>query len=692
MAHELTHGVTDYTSNLVYSDESGALNEAMSDIFGACVDRIEGNATLQDTWLIGEDIYTPSIANDALRFMASPATAGDYDYYPERYVGSSDNGGVHWNSGIANLAFVLMVQGGTHPRSKTSVTVPPINATDFNDSLLKAAKIFYMANTACLTPRSGFYDARACTLLFAADYKASVEAAWDAVGVTAGLGPSPLQLGTSLTLSASTGKTFSYILEDVVPGTIISCKTSGSNGDADLFMTMISSQSTLDAKSESSSSIESASVGPMNGVSKVSVKVYAYSTFSSVTFLCTTNQNLVVLKDGVTSATQAVSANQAITFNLTDIPPRSRVTCRISASSGLPSIAAYLKSNGPATTLDSCSVASNQYSANKAVCKMNSGESPVFMEMAVQASSSAGFSGLTATCSSESILTTISNWDIHTDTNAGLGSDPKADLIRYYGLDTSIQTSSSLMCQAKRNVNAAVTIEVFMKPLRALSADDVHACYSSTTANYTSCSASPVATTSGAYLKVTQRTSPLNVEASLQVMCGLVPAATALPLNGLSLTGQSGVQGSDTALRMYRMDGVLAGEKVSCAIEGSNGNADLYVRVGQPALPLLSGSNSCQDTGTTSRGSCLTPALSTASYVSVAVHAKTSYTGLVLACVRDSSTCKSLGNKCSITSACCGVFSTCDSSRCKAGIAPGGTCSRNTECRRGYSCTGDICA
>ena len=125
VAHELTHGVTERTSNLIYQNESGALNEAWSDIFGAMVDRQEG-ATGADIWLLGEDIYTPGTPGDALRNMADPAVFGDRDYYPDRYTGTADHGGVHSNSGIANLAFKLLVTGGTHPRGKTSVNVPAI--------------------------------------------------------------------------------------------------------------------------------------------------------------------------------------------------------------------------------------------------------------------------------------------------------------------------------------------------------------------------------------------------------------------------------------------------------------------------------------------------------------------------------------------------------------------------------------
>ena len=54
-------------------------------------------------WKIGEDIWTPNTPGDALRYMYDPARGNDYDYWPTRYTGSSDNGGVHWNSGIANL-------------------------------------------------------------------------------------------------------------------------------------------------------------------------------------------------------------------------------------------------------------------------------------------------------------------------------------------------------------------------------------------------------------------------------------------------------------------------------------------------------------------------------------------------------------------------------------------------------------
>ena len=112
VAHEFTHAVTDNSSNLIYANESGALNEAVSDIFGAAIEAYRDGSVSENTWKIAEEAWTPATAGDALRYMNDPALAGDFDYYPDRYIGSNDNGGVHSNSGIANLAFYLRSEGG----------------------------------------------------------------------------------------------------------------------------------------------------------------------------------------------------------------------------------------------------------------------------------------------------------------------------------------------------------------------------------------------------------------------------------------------------------------------------------------------------------------------------------------------------------------------------------------------------
>ncbi len=142
-AHELTHAVTDATADLVYMGESGALNEAMSDIMGAVCEAWASptpSPIPDKTWLVGEDVFTPSVDGDALRYMSNPTLDGQSrDYYPERYTGPGDNEGVHLNSGIANLAFYLLVAGGHHPRNKTTLTVPAIGMDKAAPDLLPRA-------------------------------------------------------------------------------------------------------------------------------------------------------------------------------------------------------------------------------------------------------------------------------------------------------------------------------------------------------------------------------------------------------------------------------------------------------------------------------------------------------------------------------------------------------------------------
>ncbi len=111
IGHELTHGVTQHEANLTYSGQSGALNESISDVFGSLVKQrhLKQTAAKAD-WLIGADIVGPELA-PALRSMKAPGTANKYDNQPadmDHYVHtSSDNGGVHTNSGIPNHAFYV---------------------------------------------------------------------------------------------------------------------------------------------------------------------------------------------------------------------------------------------------------------------------------------------------------------------------------------------------------------------------------------------------------------------------------------------------------------------------------------------------------------------------------------------------------------------------------------------------------
>lgn len=160
VAHELTHGVTQYESGLMYLHQSGAINEALSDFWGEMVDLSNGAGT--DTggvrWLIGEDY-----SQGAFRSMADPTLYGDPDSMTSIYYDCdddfSDNGGVHSNSGVLNKAAYLMADGGA--LNGVNVNAIGVDAT---------AAIMYELQTNLLTSGSGYADLyyllpQACTNL-----------------------------------------------------------------------------------------------------------------------------------------------------------------------------------------------------------------------------------------------------------------------------------------------------------------------------------------------------------------------------------------------------------------------------------------------------------------------------------------------------------------------------------------------
>jgi thermolysin len=183
VAHELTHGVTEYTSDLIYQNESGALNEAFSDMMGAAAEfffQERGTGNLRSDWLIGEDVIRPG----GLRSMSNPAAYGDPDHFSVRFTGTGDNGGVHINSSIANLAYYLAIEGGPHPRLGGS-----IDGVGFANRE-QIEKVFYRAFTQLMTANTNFSQARAATLQAARDLygansaaERAVMQAWTAVGV-----------------------------------------------------------------------------------------------------------------------------------------------------------------------------------------------------------------------------------------------------------------------------------------------------------------------------------------------------------------------------------------------------------------------------------------------------------------------------------------------------------------------------
>lgn len=174
VAHELSHGVTEATSNLIYENESGALNEAFSDIMGTSVEFYYGTGN----WTIGEDV---TIGDNGIRNMADPTEDGDPSHYADRYTGTSDNGGVHTNSGIANHWFYLLVAGGQNAN--------PLRAsgTDVVGIGIAAAEDIAFAGFTALPENANHCAARASTMAVAGSYAANVADAWDEVGVNEAL-------------------------------------------------------------------------------------------------------------------------------------------------------------------------------------------------------------------------------------------------------------------------------------------------------------------------------------------------------------------------------------------------------------------------------------------------------------------------------------------------------------------------
>jgi len=181
IGHEWTHGLTQYVAGLNYVGESGAMNESISDIFGAMTERYwHGEST--NTWKIGEDAFTPNIVGDAMRYMNRPTLDGSSrDHYSQRYVGTLDNGGVHWNSGISNNAFYLLANGGCHRFAGCMSGAIGANA---------ATQIYWRALNYYMLPNDGFSSARQTTLWAAEDLYGKysfnwyrTQEAWDLVGV-----------------------------------------------------------------------------------------------------------------------------------------------------------------------------------------------------------------------------------------------------------------------------------------------------------------------------------------------------------------------------------------------------------------------------------------------------------------------------------------------------------------------------
>ena len=212
--HEIGHAVCSSTSNLAYQKESGAMNEAFSDIWGACIEYFA--APNKQRWLIGEDIERRA-GHLSLRSMSNPKTELQPDTYGGTYwktvsctpTSANDYCGVHTNSGVLNHWFYILTEGKTGTNdigSSYSVTGIGID---------KAAKIAFRTESVYLTANSTYANARTYGIQSAIDLYGANSAeviattnAFYAVGVGAAYaGPADTVAPTAPTTLAASGTT-----------------------------------------------------------------------------------------------------------------------------------------------------------------------------------------------------------------------------------------------------------------------------------------------------------------------------------------------------------------------------------------------------------------------------------------------------------------------------------------------------
>lgn len=182
VGHEFAHGVTQATSQLDYESQAGALNEAISDMFGAFIEHAVKPDTAKN-WQIGEAIVK---SGKPLRDMSNPTGVDDAQpaHMTEYVQTQQDNGGVHINSGIINNAGWLMTVGGTNPTSKVKVA--------YGLGWEKSEKLWYRANTKNFLQTTNFAQAAqalvqaAKDLSFTTNEQNIVECAFKATGIVAG--------------------------------------------------------------------------------------------------------------------------------------------------------------------------------------------------------------------------------------------------------------------------------------------------------------------------------------------------------------------------------------------------------------------------------------------------------------------------------------------------------------------------
>ena len=205
VGHEVSHGVTSSTADLIYNSESGGLNEATSDIFGAMIEFYANNAKQPPNYVIAEQIFTTPSWDQFIRVMFKPNLDGiSPDCYPSATTPSNGISlanfkamDVHYSSGVANHFFYLLAEGAVVPAdyaAGTPATLGPSNLVCNGNVGLAgigrdtASQIWYRALTVYFTSNTDYAAARIATMNAAGDLygvgsaeQLAVDATWNAV-------------------------------------------------------------------------------------------------------------------------------------------------------------------------------------------------------------------------------------------------------------------------------------------------------------------------------------------------------------------------------------------------------------------------------------------------------------------------------------------------------------------------------